>query len=113
MAEPAATGMEIAEMKRMLAHSREAPLGCAIGAGDDRTMALLLIDKVKAPKAVLKDLEEQFPDLVNPRFGTVQAMPDGEAKTVRFVLNKSSSGLSKKLVKTLKGTGYTKVELQF
>jgi len=28
------------------------------------------------------------------------------------VLNKPSSGLSKKLVKTLKGTGYSKVELE-
>ena len=112
MAVPPATGMEIAEMKRLLALSRAAPLGCAIGAGDDRTMALLLIDRVKAPKAVLKELEEEFPDLSNARFGTVQAMPDGQAKTVRFVLNKPSSGLSKKLVKTLKGTGYSKVELE-
>jgi hypothetical protein len=113
MAEPAATGMEIAEMKRLLGMSCDAPLGCGVGAGDDRAMALLLIDKVKAPKAVLKDLEDQFPKLVNPRFGTVQAMPEGKAKTVRFVLNKPSSGLAKKLVKTLKGTGYTKVELRF
>jgi hypothetical protein len=113
MAESATTGMEIAEMKRLLKNSREAPLGCAIGAGEDQTMALLLIDKVKAPKAVLKELEGQFPQLANPRFGTVQAMPDGKAATVRFVLNKPSSGLGKKLVKTLKGTGYSKVDLEF
>jgi hypothetical protein len=112
MAVPPEPGMEIADMKRLLALSRQEPLGCAIGAGDDRTMALLLIDRVKAPKAVLKELEEQFPDLSNARFGTVQAMPDGKAKTVRFLLNKPSSGLSKKLVKTLKGTGYSKVELE-
>ncbi|MBC4018098.1 hypothetical protein [Siccirubricoccus deserti] len=113
MAEPPTTGMEIAEMKRLLGLSREAPLGCAIGGGDDRTIALLRINRVKAPKAVLKDLEEQFSELANPRFGTVQAMPDGNARTVRFVLNKPSSGLSRKLVKTLKGAGYSKVELEF
>jgi hypothetical protein len=113
MAEPAPTGMEIADMKRMLAISKAAPLGCAVGAGEDKTLAMLLIDRVKAPKAVLKELESAFEDLANGRFGTVQAEPDGKSKTVRFTLNKPVSGFRKRLVKTLKGTGYTKVEMQF
>lgn len=113
MAEPTSTGMEVADMKRMLAISKAEPLGCAVGAGTDKTLAMLMIDKVKQPKGVLKDLQAAFKDLADGRFGTVQAEPEGRSKTVRFQLNKPISGFRKRLVKTLKGTGYTKVELQF
>jgi len=113
MAEPpAGTGMDMMTTKKLLALSRSGPLACAVAEGPDDTRALLLLDKIQAPKAVLQDLWDAFPALRSPRFGTVQAAPAGDRKRVRFMLDKPLSGLAKLLKRTLRGTGYTTVELQ-
>jgi len=109
MAADVDTGMEKGEMKRLLAKSKKEPVNCAFGQGDDNTMALLLLDKVKAGKGVEKELTKQFPDAKNTRFGTAVVDVDVDPKKVIFTVNKPVSSMARKLVKTLKGTGYNKV----
>jgi hypothetical protein len=103
------TGMEKPDMKRLLMKSKQEPVNCAIGQGDDATIALLLLDKVKAPKSVEKDLAKQFPSARNTRWGTAHVDLELDPKEVRFTVNKPAPGIARKLVKTVKGTGFTKV----
>jgi hypothetical protein len=102
------TGMEKPDMKRLLMKSKQEPVNCAIGQGGDATIALLLLDKVKGPKSVEKDLAKQFPDAKNTRFGSAHVDMELDPKEVRFRVNKAAPGIARKLVKTLKGTGFTK-----
>ena len=103
------TGMDKGEMKLLLMKSKKEPLSCAFGQGDDKTTALLMLDKVKQPKGVEKELTKKFPKANNTRFGTAYVDVDEDAKQVEFRINKPISGVARKLVKTLKGTGFTKV----
>lgn len=103
------TGMDKTEMKRLLAKSKQEPVNCAFGQGKDKTVALLLLDKIKGPRGVEKDLVKQFPDANNTRFGVALVDMDDDPKEVKFRINKMVSGAARKLIKTLKGTGYTKV----
>jgi hypothetical protein len=109
MAADVNTGMEKPEMKRLLAKSKSEPVNCAFGQGDDNSTALLMLDKVKGPKGVEKELSGKFPEAKNTRFGTALVDVEVDPKLVRFVINKPVSGIARKLVKTLKGTGYNKV----
>ena len=102
------TGMDKQDMKRLLAKSKQEPVNCAIGQGDEATIALLLLDKVKGPKSVEKDLTKQFPNAKSTRFGTAHVDMELDPKEVRFTVNKPAPGIARKLVKTLKGTGFTK-----
>jgi hypothetical protein len=105
------TGMEKGEMKLLLGKSEPGkPVNCAFGQGKDKTIALLLLDKVKGPRGVEKDLIGKFPDANNTRFGVAFEDPV-DSKLVKFRINKTVSGAAKKLVKALKGTSYTKVEI--
>jgi uncharacterized protein YukE len=103
------TGMDKQEMKRLLAKSKQEPVNCAFGQGKDKTTALLMLDKVKGARGVEKDLLKEFPDANNTRFGVALVDVEADPKLVKFRINKQVSGAARKLVKTLKGTGYTKV----
>lgn len=69
------TGMDRAEMKRFLIKSKQEPVYCALGVGDDKSMALLLLSPHRSAKALQGDLQKQFPAAFNTRFGT--AVVDG------------------------------------
>jgi hypothetical protein len=107
------SGMELAQLKKLLKKSRSAPVSCAMAQGDGKTNALglLVLHHVKQPKALVKDLEKQFPDAKNPRFGTAFIAVDEDPKQVNFFINRPISGMARKLAKTLKGTGYSKVQI--
>ncbi|HLY58095.1 MAG TPA: hypothetical protein VKS60_21210 [Stellaceae bacterium] len=122
------TGMEKNEMKMLLAKaSKDKPVRFAFGLGADTSVALLFLDKTKQPRAVEADLTAKFPQAKNTRFGTCYvggAKPEGEetgeseneeaeakGKIVKFYVNKMVSSMAAKLVKTLKGTSYSKVEI--
>jgi hypothetical protein len=111
MAADVQTGMDKQDMKRLLMKSKKEPVNCAIGQGADPSVALLLLDKVKAPKAVEKELAKQIPEAKNTRFGTAVVDVDEDPKLVLFYVNKPTAGIAKKLVKTLKGTGFSKVKI--
>lgn len=110
----AATGMDKDELKALLRKSKTEPVNCAVAAsGDDRTLGLIYLDKVKAPKAVSGVLEKAHKTATLVRWGKAEVDTDIDAKLVTFTLNKNVNGLGKKLRKSLKGTGYTKVIINF
>jgi hypothetical protein len=113
MAEPV-IGMDKDELKILLRKSKSAPVNCAVAAsGEDRTLGVMLLDKVKASKAVSTQLEKRYPKATLVRWGTAEVDTDVDPKLVTFTLNKNVTGLGKKLKKSLKGTGYTKVLINF
>jgi len=105
------SGMELTPMKQLLNKAApESPIPFAFGMGTE-PFALLMLDKAgKNPKGVLKSLEEEFKDAKNTRCGTAIVEPQ-RATLVKFIVNKPVSGMAKRLVKTLKGTGYNKAEI--
>jgi hypothetical protein len=112
MAKELDTGMDKQDMKRLLMKSKSEPVNCSFATGDlDKTVALLMLDKVKAPKAVDKDLQKKFPNAGNTRWGTASVDIENDPKLVVFTINKPISGIARKLAKTLKGTGFSKVEI--
>jgi hypothetical protein len=88
------------------------PVPFAFGLGAQPAFALLAVDKPgKAPKPVLKTLEEKFPDAKNTRWGT--AVTDDRPKLIKFIVNKPVTSMAKRLVKTLKEakSSYSHVEI--
>src|SRR5271166_2748970 len=100
MAQELASAMDKGELKKLLMKSKKEPINCAVGMGDGKKTqpGLILLDRVKAPKAVLKDLEKQFPDVANARFGTAMVDTDDDPSLVLLQLNKPASGIAKRLV---------------
>jgi len=103
-------GMEVADMKRLLSKSKTEPVNAAVGL--DGKNAVMMLDKIKQPKAVSKLLEGKFDGLKNPRWGTAFVDIDADPKLVILTLNRAASGMGAKLKKTLKGTGFSKIRIQ-
>ena len=111
MAAPVNFGMDTADLKRLLVRSKKEPVNCAIAMGKDGG-PLILLDKIKQPRAVSAELTKKFSDMKNPRWGTAFVDIDEDPKKVILTLNKPSPGFARKLKKVaLKGTGFTKVEI--
>ncbi len=105
------TGMSKADMKKLLTRSKEEPVHCAVGIGDNAALGLLMLHRSKQGRAVEAMLKEECPDAKNTRFGTAFVDIDDNPKLVKFTLNRAVSGIAKRLVKTLKKTGFTKVQI--
>jgi hypothetical protein len=105
------TGMDKGEMKLVLAKSKRAPVNCAVGLSADARSALLLLHVTKKPKALVQDMIKSNPGAKNPRWGTAAVDFQTDPKLVKFVLNKPLSNFERKMIKTLKGTGYSKVDI--
>ena len=110
MAAPAHPEIDKAELKKLLNRARKEPVSCAIGLAADGS-ALIKLDKIKQPRAISRDLEAEFGDVKNPRWGTAFVNADVDAKLVLITINKPASGFARKMKKTLKGTGFTKVRM--
>lgn len=102
------------ELKKLLLRAAREPVNCALALSDTQSggRGLVLLDKVKPSKALLADLKKQFPTARNPSFGTVSVDAKAEPKMVTFHLNKEFSGTQRKVVKTLRGTGFRKVTIE-
>ena len=100
--------MEPSAMKVLLAKSKEEPVRAAIGLGKDGGGKMLL-HKSKAGMALGKQLESESPGLKDMRFGVALVDVEQDPKLVRLVVNRPVSGLARRLKRTLKGTGYTKI----
>jgi hypothetical protein len=111
MAAEVQTGMDKQDMKRLLMKSKKEPVNCAIGQGSDPSIGLLMLDRIKGPKAVEKELTKEIPDARNTRFGRAEVDVDDDPKLVKIFINKPIASMARKLVKTLKGTGFTKVQI--
>ena len=106
-------GMEKQDIKKLLARSRLEPVNCALMTGDpkDGSLGLILMDKVRPSKQLVKDLKEKFPTARTPCFGTASVDMEKDPKLVTFKMNKNIPGIDRRMKKSLKGTGYTKVEM--
>ncbi len=109
MAEPN-FGMEKAEMKKLLSVSKKQPVNCGLGLTKDGVV--LLMDKIKPAKGLVKDLEKKFPDMKAPNWGTAFVDTDEDPTLVILTLAKTTPGVARKMKKTLKGTGFSKVEVR-
>lgn len=103
--------IDIAGLKRLFILARKRPVGCAVGLTVDGK-AKIMLHKVKKPKAILRDLIEQFGDLKNSRWGTVEVDENEKPKLILLTLNRSIPGLDIRLKKAIKGTGFTRVEVR-
>lgn len=103
-------GMELADLKRLLMKSKAEPVNVAVGLSGKT--AVMMLHKMKQPRAVSKDLEGKFKDLKTPRWGTAFVDTDEDPKLVILTLNRAGGGLGRRLKKTLKGTGFSKVRIQ-
>ena len=108
MADPQ-TGMDRADMKKLLTVSKREPVHCAVGQGKDAAFALLLMDKIKSGKALEAAMIKEFPEAKNRGFGTAVVDTDEDPKLAKFTLNKAPGGTARRIHKTLKGTGFSKV----
>lgn len=108
------TGMDKGSLKKLLVMARRTPVSCALAGGDRQSMGqcLIILDKNKPPKVLMATLKKQFPDLKTPCFGTATVDVDTDPKCVTFFVNKKVSGMPRRLVKSLKGTGFTKVSIE-
>ncbi len=84
MATETQTGMDRAEMKRFLIKSKQEPVNCALGVGDDKSVALLMLARNRSPKALQGDLQKEFPSAFNTRFGTAVVDIDDDPTLVKF-----------------------------
>ena len=112
--EPDGTGMPRQEMKKLLGRARLKRVSCALAQGPANAggLGLVLMDRVRPPREVLKTLRTQFPEARTPCWGTASVDMAANPKLVTFNMNKKVPGLSKRLVKTLRGTGISQVAVK-
>jgi len=67
MADKDDRGMDVADMKRLLTKSKSEPVNAVALSGKT---AVMMLHKIKAPKAVSKELIDKFDDAKAPRWGT-------------------------------------------
>jgi hypothetical protein len=103
--------MDTVELKKLLIKSKAEPVKCAVGVGKDGT-AQIILHKIKAGMALVKELESESGKIDKVAFGTAVVDSDTDAKMVILTLNKVGGGGAIKLKKALKGTGFTKVEIR-
>lgn len=102
-------GMARADLKRLLRLASKDPIHAAFALGGDGK-PIVILDKRKQPRALEKSIKDQAPEAKNSRWGTVSIDPN-EPKLARFMVNKAASGMARKLVIALKGTGCNKVQI--
>jgi hypothetical protein len=102
-------GMDKADLKRLLRIARKDPVHMAFALGGDGK-PIIMLDKRKQPRALERGIKEGAPDARNHRFGSVAIDPD-DPKLAIFTINKAASGMARRLVIALKGTGYQKVQI--
>jgi hypothetical protein len=111
MAAAPQSAMDKAELRKLLSLSKKEPVNCAIGVGKGPD-PLILLHKTKQPRAVLQEMEKEFGVLKTPCWGSAFVDIDANPKLVVLTLNKGVSGMARKLVKSLKGTGFSKIEIK-
>ena len=103
--------MDAAELKKLLNVAKADPIKCAAGVAKDGS-AHLILHKTKAGPALLKELEAEVGKLTGPCFGMASVNPDNDPKLVVLTVNRAAGGIGRKLKKSLKGTGFSKVTIR-
>lgn len=102
--------MDRAQMRALLARARQQPVNAAIGLGPTGE-ALLLLDRVKPPRGVEKQLLAQVPQAKGTRWGVASVDPERDPKLLRLQLNRPVAGFARRLKTALRGTGVTRIEI--
>src|SRR3954454_21606103 len=102
-------GMEKAELRTHIKLARRAPVHIAFALGGDGK-AIVMMDKRKQPRAILKELKEQAAEARNHRFGQIMFDPE-DPKVARITVDKAASGMARNLVVAFKGTGVKQIQL--
>ena len=111
MAKPPPPEIDKPKIKKMLRKAKPSkPMNCGVGIGNDGT-AVILLDKIKKKTALLKEMEKEYGDVASGRFGEAWVDKEVDRKLVIISLNRALSGIARKLKKTLKGTGFAKVQI--
>ena len=103
----AGAGMDKGGLRKMLRMAVKQPVHAAFALGADGK-AIVHLDKAKQPRSLEKIIKDSAPDSKGHRFGSVTVDPD-EPTLARFMVNKASASMAKKLIIALKGTGFRKV----
>ena len=104
-----APGMDRDDMKRLFRAAREQPVQAAMALGPDRE-AVLLMDKRKPGRSLDREMRQDTPGSREHRYGTVIIDKD-DPKLALFTVDKAVSGLARKLVKAVRGSGVTKISI--
>ncbi len=97
------------ELKKLLIKSKKEPISCAVGIVNG--FPAIMVHKSKPGRALMGMLKEEYKDVKDTRFGEAFVDVDDNPKLVILTLNKGISGFARKMKKTLKGTGFTKVRV--
>lgn len=107
-------GMDRPTLKKLLARARRQATNCALAQGSSQSggQGLVLLDKTMPSKQIVRSLKQEFPDLRTPCFGSARIDVKSDPKLVVFRMNKRIPGLDRKIRRSLKGSGYTKVTIE-
>ncbi len=104
-----AAGMDRDDMKRLFRIARDQPVQTAFAVGPDK-QAVLLMDKRKPGRALDRELRGDVAGGRDHNFGTVM-IDAADPKLAVFTVERAVTGVARKLVKLVKGTGITKVRM--
>jgi hypothetical protein len=109
--------MSPAEMKPLLAKSKQEPVSCVIGLTKNKD-GVVLLDKKMKPKQLLAELKKKAAkiklelDAPSLRFGRAHVDTEQDSGLVQFVVNKDAGGAMRpKLLEHLKKAGFGKLEI--
>jgi hypothetical protein len=108
-ADEAGAGMDAATIRHMVRIAGGEPLRAAVALSREGA-AIILLHRHKPPRTLERELKESVPGSRLHRFGTLRIDAD-DPKLARFVVNKPSPGLARKLAVRLRGTGLRRVEI--
>src|SRR3954452_21407347 len=108
-ADEAGIGMDKATIRHMLRLAAGEPLRAAVALSREGK-AVIVLDRHKPPRALERELKEGLPGSRLHRFGTLSVDED-DPRLARFVVNKASPGMARKLAVALRGTGLRRVEI--
>src|SRR5258708_5894901 len=106
--EQESAGMDKAELKKTLILAKRMPMHVAL-ALDGAGAAIVVLDKIKKGETIVRELKSKAKDSKSHRFG-ICVIDEDNPKRAIFTVNKAAGGgMARKLIKALKGTGFSKV----
>ena len=101
--------MDKATIRHMLRLAAGEPLRAAVALSREGK-AVILLDRHKPARTLERELKEGLPGSRLHRFGTL-TVGDDDPKLARFIVNKASTGMARKLAIALRGTGLRRVQI--
>src|SRR3954454_20595524 len=102
-------GMDKTAIRHMLRIAGGLPLRAAVALSREGK-AVIVLDRHKPPRTLERELKEALPGSRLHRFGTLR-VDENDPKLARFMVNRASPGMARKLAIALRGTGLRRVEI--